>query len=260
MNENASTKEKENTKKIESLEKQNKKLKNEDKNEELKKTKKELSKLKEENNKREAEINKAERDLSENRETINNLNGLIKHLKELNRIVRNDKEEANISADRPKRNSQTNEVKKTIVCKFHIKGYCKFGNECHYKHVNKTLECKYFSKYGQCKYNEDCWFRHVKEGGMQEHTKAQVHDANNNDRGKPFERKSLGRWTDKSESPNFPFLGYPFQKQTTRLKEKENAPMTQDTHQFDNQTYQRWWKSTGRTSSNPRENHNSLYY
>ena len=91
---------------------------------------------------------------------------------------------------------------------------------------------------------------------MQEHTKAQVHDANNNDRGKPFERKSLGRWTDKSESPNFPFLGYPFQKQTTRLKEKENAPMTQDTHQFDNQTYQRWWKSTGRTSSHPRENQN----
>ena len=65
------------------------------------------------------------------------------------------------------------------VCRHNKFGFCKFGERCHKRHVDKCCEnsecdvklcenrlpriCKYFSIYKRCKYNEFCKYKHFDE-------------------------------------------------------------------------------------------------
>ena len=56
-------------------------------------------------------------------------------------------------------------------CKYFIKGYCRFGDRCKYKHTdtsqkshenNRKVKCKFFEK-GWCKFQDNCKYLHVSE-------------------------------------------------------------------------------------------------
>ena len=70
-----------------------------------------------------------------------------------------------------------------VICRFNQYGYCKYGNHCFRKHVDKICEngrcsasncklrlprnCKYFFRYRYCKFGQFCRFNHEEIGKKQ---------------------------------------------------------------------------------------------
>mmetsp|Transcript_3608 Transcript_3608/g.4724 ORF Transcript_3608/g.4724 Transcript_3608/m.4724 type:complete len:228 (-) Transcript_3608:685-1368(-) len=51
--------------------------------------------------------------------------------------------------------------KKRKFCKYHRRGYCRYGSHCRYRHGKINKECRYH-KSNSCAYGKRCWYKHTK--------------------------------------------------------------------------------------------------
>jgi hypothetical protein len=53
-------------------------------------------------------------------------------------------------------------LKKKKTCKYFVKGFCRYGTNCHNSHdiIKQRDPCRYYEKKGYCNYGTECHFTH----------------------------------------------------------------------------------------------------